>query len=406
MIPAAYAVTYCSHNSAILLNTYQFEVEHCSYQHDHRYKGQFYITLHSKNDENIGLVGRIVGPAIHELVFHKLSKLVWTAHYALHLHGQYRANIEIRYTDFDPENFQNATVYRVDNEVVKDLKISFSPSVTKYSYPSKESICDASISKHGNGHWMNNLPEALPAKYLHGPQLHIPNKINNALSYKSSHCRLLNINEVNFEIFESICGYICTVGDSQARHLHNSMIAVVTNNLTLINPPDTNKTIFTILSHPIFKYFSDQWAIKDFHHSECSIVLVGAGQWHAGWPEGYPHSVLDYSIIIRNALLRYKSKPFIKRLLWITPFPHGSADSLFRVPPEDWRNEIVLHAYNNAAIEVCKELNVDYIDIFGIANVLHDLSYDAAHFKAPVAREMALLVLNVLVALEKENSMI
>ena len=67
-------------------------------------------------------------------------------------------------------------------------------------------------------------------------------------------------------------------------------------------------------------------------------------------------------------------------------------------PPDEWRTDVVLRLYNEAAVKELEAINFEYIDVFRIANVLHDLTYDGSHFKAPVEREVARVIFHSLCA--------
>ncbi len=58
-----------------------------------------------------------------------------------------------------------------------------------------------------------------------------------------------------------------------------------------------------------------------------------------------------------------------------------------------WCLQLTMRA---AATAAAREAGFEVIDIFGPADVVHDLSYDGGHYKAPVERELIRTLLHPL----------
>ena len=90
-----------------------------------------------------------------------------------------------------------------------------------------------------------------------------------------------------------------------------------------------------------------------------------------------------------------------KRLKWLTTHPHGETDDLYSpynssTSIKDWRSDIVLRYYNEAARRVCRKIGTEFIEVFEVANSLHDLSFDGAHYNGPIERQIARTVMHAL----------
>jgi len=196
------------------------------------------------------------------------------------------------------------------------------------------------------------------------------------------------------------------VGDSQLRHLAGAMHDVVQEHrqYLFLSQDALNSTTDKRIQTSEFIHFTyDNWGLCFINRNcdvaamnHCSAVLFNFGHWAAGWPKGYAWSASRYAQEVQAALNGARKLFPKKRLIWITNHPHGETRSISTTPPEDWRNDMVLHSYNDAALRILKELDFEHVDIFRVANVLHDLTYDGAHYKGAVERELARITLHTL----------
>lgn len=107
-------------------------------------------------------------------------------------------------------------------------------------------------------------------------------------------------------------------------------------------------------------------------------------------------SAIEYGEAVTKYLIELSNFIDMNKFLWITMHPHGETAFLYGPNAKERRNSYVLNLYSIVSIEICKRMHVHYVDIFSISDVVHDLSYDSAHFKAPVENEIAALVLHAL----------
>ena len=97
-------------------------------------------------------------------------------------------------------------------------------------------------------------------------------------------------------------------------------------------------------------------------------------------------------------MLMIKGMDSNKQLLWLTTFPNPDVVNfdLKSIPnlSIDRRAAYNFKLYAAASIDVAEEMDVPYLDVHSMCNVLRDASYDCAHYKAPVGYEMALVILH------------
>ena len=109
-----------------------------------------------------------------------------------------------------------------------------------------------------------------------------------------------------------------------------------------------------------------------------------------------PLTVSRYGLQVEKVLMKYIEifQTVGTKLYWLTTHPNPDKFNMYEDPPGDWRTPELLEAYNNIAKRVASKLNVSVIDVYNVAAVVNDISYDAMHYKAPVGREIAKIVLH------------
>ena len=78
----------------------------------------------------------------------------------------------------------------------------------------------------------------------------------------------------------------------------------------------------------------------------------------------------------------------------MTTHPFGDQSLLYDEKRTDWRTSYMLSQYASESMKVANALGIHALDIFHMSNVVHDLTYDSHHFKAPVENEIANAVLS------------
>jgi hypothetical protein len=164
----SFNVTHCAHelNNSITMSESEY--------------GYFQIAPFNNSLGNMSIAGRNVGPIIRYLIFneehhhhhqpHPLSDQIhmkiWRAKYFLPVPGGYLANIEIRYTEFDPENYETSQAYCKDNEIVKEYfwKV-VSNGDSNFNASASLQECSSTSMTEG-GYWITQVPHILPPKWL------------------------------------------------------------------------------------------------------------------------------------------------------------------------------------------------------------------------------------------------
>eukprot|EP01036_Dinobryon_divergens_P035556 gene35556-46108_t len=182
----------------------------------------------------------------------------------------------------------------------------------------------------------------------------------------------------------------------------------------------------------------DNWAEMKFSDADrtalegCSAVLINFGQWQVSYatrmppyfklgklwktPGGVvrgPYSVAEYGDLVSKTLHAYlQMLPPSSAVYFLGTMPIGNQDFTCGVITEaskypDYRNDAALRALNEEGMHVCRSIDrLHCMNLFEVGNIFKDLSYDGAHFKAPVASQMALAVLTVLLNDEADRASI
>ncbi len=89
---------------------------------------------------------------------------------------------------------------------------------------------------------------------------------------------------------------ICVEGASHARRLRDHMAAVLTNlkatSIDINPPPDETKFVSDV----------DEERINRIIERNCTKVIIGSGQWDAGWPNGHPTLFPEYEKILNTTI--------------------------------------------------------------------------------------------------------
>jgi hypothetical protein len=379
LISARIAAGHTCRNEASFLGG--VAVEHCW----HDMSGYFVL---SGQAVTLGarFVGRIVGPGIKELIFNRNGSAA-VSRYNLP-RGTYSAAVEMRYEHFDPEAF---------NLTQAQWLVVFKAT---FSVPA--SLCPQSVSKL-DGYWEGESSNTLSPAFLFGAQAVEAARHEN-LSYAFERCRLMDDNDIRRCVHGTPPLVVCVIGDSQARHASDALIHYIQAKHPFLEGNLTSTQTDKHVPVGTFIHFVDdvwgnwtRWATLAEVQS-CNAILFNFGQWPAGWPMGYAWPVSRYGTAVRAAALGARATLPSKRLVWLTNHPNGHADRMATSPPDEWRTDVVLREYNEAAVKELESINFEYIDVFRIANVLHDLTYDGSHFKVPIEREVARIIFHSLCA--------
>ena len=323
----------CIHHTRYLNGT-EYSIKHCHYYHEYSNEGYFHIQRHNHNGSTsaIGLIlfGRIVGPAIMELIFHHHlhdgnHSHTLEATYRLPSSGTYNVSIEVRYENFDPNDYASSPVFYTDNELLSDT----------ITYVQDKHFSD--IKVHGSrnfennflhGFWRSSIPFSMPAKM---PFIDLDD--NNMTAIQSSRIKLLqnsltyesrfhNYSNLDLENVtrpiannSNIYQKICFVGDSQMRHMHNVFNEILSGRYEMLYFKGT-KTIKSISNGDSVYLIIDNYARMAFTEQEsmwlgnCSTIFLNFGQWHISWATKGdlgrgPFALSDYEGLVNRTLQAY-----------------------------------------------------------------------------------------------------
>ena len=183
------------------------------------------------------------------------------------------------------------------------------------------------------------------------------------------------------------------------RHLSYAFVKIFSGQH--VEAPTTTDHDKTIVNHHYIKYYNDSYGyfLRNYsiNFSICDFTVINFGQhslsrsklyglWSPNVYAGHVQEVLSI------AKQQVGETNWHNKLLWLTTFP--LPDFLNFTTNDERRTSYNLKLYAQASMQIAKELDVAYLDIFSLANVLRDASADHAHYKTPVGHEIALLVLH------------
>lgn len=398
-----------------------FDIHHCSSKEickDLFYspKGYFHVALKDKTSEvgNLKLAGRVVGTVVAELIFKKISNNSWEAHYNLPSNGSFYANIEIRYLDFNSENYLHSTVYSISNEILTDNKFHIA-FLNESDTVSIKNDCDDDDFFRG-GYWRALSTHKLPAKWLLDVgcekltdfQTKVTEDFIDKLIFEPLNCRIKNLTNLLDCELSKRSENLCFVGDSQMRQLSGTIQSIFAHDAAAFAAPISHKTDKTVIKSGYRHFIVDTFAEMNFNVDElgqlqkCDSIFIGFGQWHLSFLRKVDiFSSIDYAALVNQTLWAYAAISPKANLYFMGTFPFAQNFRLYSNPPIDFRNDVVLRKMNAAGMKVCNRMKqtvrvtrrVSCMNLFEMVNVVRDLSYDMAHFKAPVGLQMALAVM-------------
>jgi hypothetical protein len=258
--------------------------------------------------------------------------------------------------------------------------------------------------------------EHLSADWLEGSQPELSRSLEHSLSYHIPTCSTMDQKTAT----DCVHGrapwkaplFTCVLGDSQSRHLNNAMARYIDHDRNTTDSSEKRwgfggTDFSTEASHHV-NHIPDEWGtcltskkciLPHINQIErCSTLLINFGQWPAskelGGPGRHAFTVSQYGNAVEKALTTAKQVYPNKRLLWLTIHAHSDNAQQRSHPPTDWRYDVVLRQFNQAAIRACKSTGVDYIDVFEVMNAVNDITYDGQHYGHAVERGLAKLVFN------------
>eukprot|EP01041_Mallomonas_annulata_P006300 gene6300-12749_t len=393
---------FYDHSKCITITAqpYRFStiIQHCSYN-----DGLGFFQFNTSNIYNPSIRGRVVGTAVQELEIQCRDGNSWYLSYNLP-YGQYRAAIRLEFENFHSDNY--SLIPSLKENLLVDYNFNINPSISLTTNRNKLPLCPSDITKASNGYWLSTSNStARNISAIWHMNTYKQHELENLdLIYTLKNCQLITPTD----IIKCIDGKhpfkkplrICTYGDSSMRHIHNSID-------TLYNESDNffywaaNRFEKRIKKSSFSRFSYDEWGNcfrrwKKCRHNlndmPCDYVLVNIGSW----PAHYATSPDEYEQLVREMLTNAKRRIYPRRLIWLTTHPNGDLSNSYLSPPKELRTHTLLKVFNNIAIKLSLNLSVDYIDIFKFSSVLNDMTYDGFHYKLPMEREIAKVVLHEL----------
>lgn len=135
-------------------------------------------------------------------------------------------------------------------------------------------------------------------------------------------------------------------------------------------------------------------ASSDAHVNNCTHIIIGIGQWDAGWPEGAPTSFSEYESSMKSGLANFtgtlaRVMPF-SRVFVRSMHENPLGNRISACPPGDWRNPEVVRVYNEILLSVTQELSMPFLDTTDIIMPLWDTAADWCHYEGEAGRVDAL----------------
>ena len=336
-------------------------------------------------DNSAVVGGRLVGRAAQQLVM-SMAPPCFVLRFGGLPAGTYQAFVELEYATF-PMNgsFQEAHMLAPQSRPLLSASILI---------PHRQCGC----RDFGAGYWqLPRVPEHLGTTWITSNSLGVETAASLVGARFHPHgCSIAAHKPRRLQL--------CVVGDSQARHLSGALSA-------LQGGDAIEAAVSTVTDHAMHtgngvRYWPSLFGPCQRQGSEtgcwsdpevlptCEVVLLNFGQWPASGSSGLlppdppnapPWSVERYEAAVTDVLT--SALRTTARLLWLTVHPHGITERVLSA--QDWRSSHVLQLYANASIRAATSLGVAYMDIHSMADVLRDLSYDGAHYAAPVEAEIA-----------------
>ena len=182
---------------------------------------------------------------------------------------------------------------------------------------------------------------------------------------------------------------ICFVGQSHSReiivHLTNSGVFFgVAVQIEAKFPADFNTAV-----------------IEQVRVEACTVIVLGIGQWPAGYPGGEPFGFDEYAEEMFVSLTNFRVQ---LKELYGTHRPHifvrsvhenPLGNQISKCPPTDWRNPEVIRIYNEILEGVCSRVGLHFIDTNEIIQPLWDSAEDWCHYTGFVGKADALAIARV-----------
>ena len=299
---------------------------------------------------------------------------------------------------------------------MKDLKfevMNFDHNETDLNSTNPSRECSLE-DMNRKGVWRSLVPLNMSSKWmldqgdvqLSAEQVTLVEFAPGKLIFQPQHCTINDVKQTEQCIDATNGQELCFVGDSQMRHLAGEVAAALEHMKIKFdnNNHKTDKKVYlSAKSHLII----DNWGSMEFspaEHSQlsnCSVIVVDVGQWQLSWAminqRKEPFRLQEYADLVQRILRKY-TELFTAKLFFVGSMPFGQNHRIYfpvGEPGKDYRTDIILREFNIVAMDACHQvIGANCLNLFEIGDVLRDLSYDLAHFRAPVGSQSALALLS------------
>jgi hypothetical protein len=353
---------------------------------------------------------RLSGPEAHIIPFKHLSEEVHYGQYRVARPGEYNVEVMMLYTHFNETHIRNS----VFMDSSKTL-ISTSPFVVASDHLSdsvSEIPCDEFdatwiVDDGFRGYLRRTRTWAQDLWPTDHPMIHdllptdnttlLPTTNTTGLQLESR-CKPITPYGLSSPIYKDCFKRenICMWGDSQMRHLYNTIVAAL-----LMQSAEALTVQKNILDGQDFiKYFAKSY--DNFEQDidsllasgKCNVIIANFGQWPAGHPQGYPWSFDKFRVYLEADIVYLKKmeeKHIGVRIFWMTTNPHGYVGGMLK--GTEWRTEPVLDRYHDITVQLTLAHRLKALDTYRIAKPLSDLTYDGSHYQGIVGWTLASYVL-------------
>jgi len=316
--------------------------------------------------------GRLSGPA--------LVMLEWTRHNTTTLYGHYTAPLSGTYF-VEIIIFLCQEFYPRQNFTETCLEDPLRHGVTRHDAAIQ---VDTSSNARVTGYWVkqqHSLPKPLYTRFQ-------PQHCRwNDTAVNTSYCQEpMNVDRFDgYEWVTNIDYYspqhdnstaVCLIGASHSGVLYRFMQNVTTTPVYMETAKFPNKKAILAIRTAVTRY-------------NCTQVVIGMGQWSAGWPDKRPalfHEFQDdMRTLLQRALKAYPSVQLFVRSMHYNPI----GDIIGSCPPHDWRSPPVIDGYNQVLKQLTLELNIPFIDTNHIIGPMWDSAPDWCHFRNSAGEEEA-----------------
>jgi hypothetical protein len=170
---------------------------------------------------------------------------------------------------------------------------------------------------------------------------------------------------------------ICLIGASHSGVMMNYLNKIVKRRVTVANSN--------------FPYDVTRKVVEDLKRKGCQKIVIGVGQWSAGWPEDEPTLFPAYETQMSTLLENIQDIGGITIFLRSIHY-NAIGDKIGGCPPADWRSPPVIDGYNRILKRVSKNFGVEFIDTNAIIGPVWDSAPDWCHYRNEAGEKDALYI--------------